>query len=605
MMRGILVSLCLTAVLPSQAKAFNTAADTELLSYVAMPLAVSAVCDVPGVQTDRVGRLVSYMDQANVPPEDFIDAFRYVPVALELRTDGRPDFVEWVGGQVNQGIGGSQLVTVMERQLRTYDNYVPAVTVVSERAPRRRAPRNYYSYAYQDDYVPVVIRRHCERQRLDSLSLIDMPVAVARVCDLGNVPYERVSSLAIELNLGGVPAVQFVELMRYAPAGLAGGYGQPDFVQFVHGQRVAGISGYGLVRSADRQLRTYDITPQIDVVAPQYSSQNYYVAAPVQNYVAPVDTRFVPPVVQTRMARFAGSRIQNPGPVPAVAAAPQVERLFGAQGGAVVANPAQARRELAQGNRAGREAPIAAPAPVAAVAPGFGMGRSGGFRGPAPVAAAPVNVGPGAAGPRRGGEERGRRVEAPRAVAAPQPQVNRVVAAAPPGRGRERVAAPVTAPQPRPAVVAAPQGRGRERHIAAPTAAAPVAVARQNRGEGNGRERGPGGPPAIAPVQAQAPPPAQPAAAPGRGRGNGRGQRQAVAARGPAAPVAAPAAAPAAAAPPPVEQRGEHGRGGGGPAGRGPAPAAAAPAPAAAPPPAQTPPPNHGQEKKKEKGKDR
>jgi hypothetical protein len=589
-MRGILVSLCLLAVLPSTARAFDTNAESDLLSYVAMPLAVSAVCDVPGVQTDRVGRLVGYMDQANVPPDDFIDAFRYVPVALELRTDGRPDFVEWVGAQVDQGIVGPQLVTVMERQLRTYDDYVPAVAVVSERTPRRA--RRYYSYAYEDDYVPVVIRRHCERQMLDPMSLIDMPVAVARVCDLGNIPYDRVSSLVIELNLGGVPAVQFVELMRYAPAGLAGGYGQPDFVDFVRAQRVAGINGFGLVRSADQRLRAYDVAPQIDVVEPQYTARNYYVAAPAQNYVAPVDSRFVPAVVQTRMSRFAASRIQSPPPAPAVAAAPQVERLLGARAGTVVVNPAQARRELAQQDRARREAPVTQPAPVAA-APGFVAGRAGSPRGSAPIVANPVNAAPRETAPARVRAERGRRVETPGVVAAPPPAP--VVGAAPRGRNREQGASPGaspgTAPVPRPAIVAAPRGQGRERHIAAPTVAAPVAVAPPARNDGNGRGHAGGAPPnAGAPVPAPAA-----GTGPGRGRGNGHEQRQAAPAPAPApVPVAAPAAVP-----PPGEQRGGHGRPGGPPAGRGPTAAAPAAVPASAP----APPPNKGQEKKKEKEK--
>jgi len=138
-MRNLLIPLFLLTILPGQANAFDTSAESDVLSYVAMPLAVSAVCEVQGVQTDRVGRLVGYMDQANVPPDDFIDAFRYVPVALELETDGRPDFVEWVGGQVQQGVVGSDLVTVMERQLRTYDNYVPVPTVRTSR-PSRAPP---------------------------------------------------------------------------------------------------------------------------------------------------------------------------------------------------------------------------------------------------------------------------------------------------------------------------------------------------------------------------------------------------------------------------------------------------------------------------------
>ena len=85
-----------------------------------MPLAVSDVTAVRGVQTDQVGRLVSLLDQAQVSPQGFIDVFRYVPVALVYNTGGRPDFVNWVQSQVDNGITGDRLVAVMERQLTMY-----------------------------------------------------------------------------------------------------------------------------------------------------------------------------------------------------------------------------------------------------------------------------------------------------------------------------------------------------------------------------------------------------------------------------------------------------------------------------------------------------
>jgi hypothetical protein len=144
-MKKIAVAVLLLATLPPSAKALNTYdqntyGQSDVLSYVAMPLAVSSVCDVRGVQTDRVGQLVSYMDQANVDPNDFVDVFRYVPVALVMRTDNRPDFVQWVGGQVNQGVTGAALVTAMETQLRTYDQAVPASFVEERVHSRYRRP---------------------------------------------------------------------------------------------------------------------------------------------------------------------------------------------------------------------------------------------------------------------------------------------------------------------------------------------------------------------------------------------------------------------------------------------------------------------------------
>jgi hypothetical protein len=550
-MKEVAILLLLLAVIPLELEAFNTNGGSDVLSYVAMPLAVSAVCDVRGVQTDRVGQLVTYMDQANVAPADFVDVFRYVPVALVMRTDGRPDFVAWVGEEVGRGVTGADLASAMETQLRTYDNYVP-VSSYSSRRPRNYA-RESYDYAYQPDYVPVVIRQHCERLIADPLSLLEMPVAVSNVCDLG-VPYDRVGGLAVELNLGRVGPLQFVELMRYAPVALSadgGYYGQPDFVQYVRTQRTRGVIGDPLVQAVDRQLRVYSVAPQIDRAAPLYTNQPYYVPATVQNYVAPLSPAYVPQVVRTRVAsNFATGRAISSQPAPAIVVAPQVQRLLQSQNGsAVVANPAQARRELARGNMAQRESPVAAaPAPVAPVQI-QNRGRAARIA-QQPVIAAPAPVVANA--PRQNG--RGNKVQRGAPIAASPVAVAPQVA--PPGqiqnRGQGRGRAPAVAPQ--------------------PVASAPV-VASAPRGNGNGNGKG-----RVAPAAAPMPAPMISSAPPPRQRGNGKG-------RAVAAPVVA---APAAAAPAPVAK----GKGHGGP----PPAAAAAPAPAPAGPP--------GQEKKKDKGKD-
>jgi hypothetical protein len=547
-MKTIAISLLLLAIVPTQARAFDTSYNNDVLSYVAMPLAVSSVCDVPGVQTDRVGQLVAYMDQANVAPADFVDVFRYVPVALVMRTDRRPDFVEWTHQQVVDGVYGTELVTVMERQLRTYDSYVPVSTY---RTSRRRVSYDYryaYQSAFEDAYVPVVIRRHCERLLVDPLSLIEMPVAVADVYDVGGIPYDRVSSLVVELNLGDVSPVQFVEVMRYAPVAVV----QPDFVQFVRTERIGGITGYGLVGAIDQRLRTYNVAPQIDLAPPAYYGRTDYYPT-VANYVAPVDPGFVPQIVQSQIAAV---------PVGSVAAPAQVERLLSAPNGqAVVVNPAQARRELARANRAAREgAMVVAPPPVAS-APVFAASRG----------------------------DRGRR-QAAAPVQTFTPNETR-------GNGRQRqFSAPPAAP-----IMASP-ARGRGRRDASPAMVAPSATP-QPREHGNGRGNGQqrhmaAAPGAVQPAPVQAAPPPETFHSRGGGNGNGQERRRA------AAPVAVPQPAPVQAAPPPEAF---HGRGGGNGNGHGrdhggPPAAVAAPAPpapAAAPPAAQPP----GREKNKGKEK--
>jgi hypothetical protein len=577
-MKKLALSLFLLALAPLQAKAFvSVSAQADLLSYVAMPIAVSSVCDVRGVQTDRVGNLVTYMDQANVPPAAFVDVFRYVPVALVMRTDRRPDFVEWVHGEVTQGVTGPALVTAMEQQLGTYGS---GITVVSTRTSRHRrhyrrgyardyayADYPYDQYAYRDafaeDYVPVVVRHYCEREFAEPLALIDMPLAVSDVYGLG-LPVQRVSSLAIELNIGGVPPVQFVELMRYAPAALVVDTAYaPDFVTYVHTQEVGGVYGLPLVQAIDQQFPAYGVNAQLDLTSPgyYYSPDNYYVpnyapTAPqymAQYYVPPGDPAFVPPVVQTRVASgFAAGGANYALPqqtAPAIAAAPQVQRLLDApNGGAVVTNPAQARREIAQQARAARQAPIAAPAFAQSQAPqvmaqrgqaAFNRGHNIAARPPLPVQASPT------AQMMRGvghGRHVGTSGIAPSMAAAPPVQGNahgnghgrgRAVAAAPSfarpaapqmiqhgngnghGRGHQQAAPVMAAPGP---MMAAPQpqmiqhgngnGHGRGHQQAAPVMAAPqpVMAAPQPQVIQHGNGHGHGGPPmAVAPAPGPAP----------------------------------------------------------------------------------------------------
>lgn len=345
MKKLLLLSLFIAVSAALPAHAFMS--QDDVLSYTAMPLAVSDVCDVRGVQTDQVGLLVTQMNRAGVSPDAFADVFRYVPVALVLNSGHRPDFVQWVGSEVDRGIVGDELVTVMEQRLTSYGNVVTVSRVHRRHHYYRPA---YRSVLYEEDYVPTRVVRYCDHALLDPFALIDMPIAVAQVVDMG-VPIARVGGLVAQLNLGYVAPLQQVEVLRYsAPALLATDYGYPDFVQYVTDQRVSGLSGYDLVRVVDQRLPVYGVTPQIDLAAPVYIGQNSYVPSVVSNYVAPFDPAFVPQVVRTRIASAyaPGAIASQPAPALAAAPSPQVQRLLGQQGSAVVTNPAQARREIAQ-----------------------------------------------------------------------------------------------------------------------------------------------------------------------------------------------------------------------------------------------------------------
>src|SRR3954452_6967383 len=111
-MRKAALLLTLLVLIPAHASALNT---NDLLSLVAMPLAVDAVSRVTGVPQDQLAQLVSTLNQADVPPQQFVETVRYAPVALQ-----QPDFVPYVVTQQSQGINGVQLVNVIDQRLPQY-----------------------------------------------------------------------------------------------------------------------------------------------------------------------------------------------------------------------------------------------------------------------------------------------------------------------------------------------------------------------------------------------------------------------------------------------------------------------------------------------------
>jgi hypothetical protein len=113
----------------------------DLLATIAMPLAVAAVSDVSGVQDNQLADLVTTLNQANVPPTQFVEVIRYVPVAL-VNTNDQPVFVDYVQDQYAQGITGDALVNAIVQQLQSqYDitpqiaYYEPPQTIVTQTVP--------------------------------------------------------------------------------------------------------------------------------------------------------------------------------------------------------------------------------------------------------------------------------------------------------------------------------------------------------------------------------------------------------------------------------------------------------------------------------------
>jgi hypothetical protein len=126
-----------------RAQAFE---NEDLLALVAMPLAVAAVSEVTDVPMNQLMDVVSLLNDAAVPPPQFIEVVRYVPVALLVEAPEGPAFPEYIRLREGEGLRGTDLVNSIEDRLRVYD-----VGVVNLRVDRARVD-------IDDNYVPPIVR---------------------------------------------------------------------------------------------------------------------------------------------------------------------------------------------------------------------------------------------------------------------------------------------------------------------------------------------------------------------------------------------------------------------------------------------------------------
>jgi hypothetical protein len=251
-MRKTALAALLLLFVPLQAEALQT---DELLGLVAMPLAVAAASEVTGVPAGELSHFVATLNRAQVPPTQVVQVVRYAPAALVIE-DQQPTFVEYVDYEVDRGVTGSRLVTVIEDRYRSYD-LEPDFVVLDEPAT---------TYVVREDYIPdLVVTRVSQVQPAyvvgdtnDLLALAAMPLAVAAVADITGIPFGDLSSLVASLNAARVPPVQVVEVLRYSPVVLVNDVERPRFVQFVNTQVVSGVRGPRLVEVIDTRLRTFD-----------------------------------------------------------------------------------------------------------------------------------------------------------------------------------------------------------------------------------------------------------------------------------------------------------------------------------------------------------
>jgi hypothetical protein len=129
----VLFTVVAALLLPAQPAAALEIND-DLLALVAMPLAVAAVSEITDVPANDLIDMVTLLNDADVPPVQFVETVRYVPVALVTADDTQPRFVEVVRQQEQAGVRGIQLVTFIEERLRLYG--LPATVDLDVTAPR-------------------------------------------------------------------------------------------------------------------------------------------------------------------------------------------------------------------------------------------------------------------------------------------------------------------------------------------------------------------------------------------------------------------------------------------------------------------------------------
>lgn len=100
----------------------------------------------------------------------------------------------------------------------------------------------------------------------DLVAVSAMPLAVADVVALPDVPSNEVITVVTTLNQAAVPAPQFVEIVRYVPVALVQP-AEPRFVTYVTQQYQSGIVGEPLALSIANRYDTYGIA-DVDIADP-------------------------------------------------------------------------------------------------------------------------------------------------------------------------------------------------------------------------------------------------------------------------------------------------------------------------------------------------
>jgi len=135
--------------------------------------------------------------------------------------------------------------------------------------------------------VPAHVASALENE--DVLALVAMPLAVAAVSEMTEVPSSELIDVVTLMNDAAVTPSQFIEVVRYIPAALVAGDTKPDFVEFVRVQAAEGLRGEQLVTAIADQMPVYGL-PEVDLAVTRLRT------------IDVTEATFVPSPVRKRLA---------------------------------------------------------------------------------------------------------------------------------------------------------------------------------------------------------------------------------------------------------------------------------------------------------------
>lgn len=165
----------------------------------------------------------------------------------------------------------------------------------------------------------------------DLLALVAMPLAVAAVSEITDVPMSDLVDVVTLMNDAEVSPPQFLEVVRYVPVALVVEQpSQPRFADYVRSRTTEGLRGAMLVTSIEDRLRLYDV----DVVKLTVDRPRSF----------DVGDDFIPAIVRTRIVE---SRSSHPHGGPPG----QLKKVAGVQTGAEIVHRDKGKRVAASDDR--------------------------------------------------------------------------------------------------------------------------------------------------------------------------------------------------------------------------------------------------------------